>query len=449
MPIHTTVQSALYSYCPAELVRAKSLSSKCTTRSANARKEFSQITLWTSFDKDIAAYTLSEQELQLATEVHDMPRSSVADEQNVCAQFQFRIESPIEAVMSTLCANGPRFEFCSPIARRPSLLFDPDRVLFIERNVDDSVVVSTVMVGELKTPWALVVPDNAKASFLIDQYSSESSRGGNNKFSRAIMQLYGYMSFNHLRYGFLSNYEHSFFFRRADPAVSDGILQVSRPIHRRDIVRIMVQFCRMLLNNPNEIDYKSPQGTPIMALDERILNPRRRKAEIVLLAANNYLFKQEISNNSRGSVYLGRVSGIDRDVVFKLIDISKQSEGAADMRRESEIYVKLSTLQGKIIPNFHGIVDFNGLFWGLIMDNIEDGKEISEECFEKRIDEIIEMAQKVHRRGCVHGDLDCKNILQDSKGKLWLVDFGNGQLNATKEQKEEEMARLFRIKCRA
>lgn len=71
---------------------------------------------------------------------------------------------------------------------------------------------------EFKPPWELHLPANLKDIF------NENKSQSDDKYIKAIQQLYGYMSFNNLEFGVLSNYDSTFIFRRVE---EDNKLQIS------------------------------------------------------------------------------------------------------------------------------------------------------------------------------------------------------------------------------
>jgi serine/threonine protein kinase len=53
--------------------------------------------------------------------------------------------------------------------------------------------------------------------------------------------------------------------------------------------------------------------------------------------------------------------------------------------------------------------------------------------------EIVEDLTTIHRSGIIHGDIHPRNIMLDSKGDLYLIDFGNAVIPVTLNQTSDEL----------
>ena len=101
------------------------------------------------------------------------------------------------------------------------------------------------------------------------------------------------------------------------------------------------------------------------------------------------------------------------------------------MDAEVEIYRHLAELQGKVIPEFYGYVDFNGLFRALVLEDC--GEEISEADMENYKTELRSHLEQIHAAGILHGDVETRNILikrqeSDPSVQLRIIDFSHAKL---------------------
>lgn len=80
------------------------------------------------------------------------------------------------------------------------------------------------VVVEFKTPWAFKIRN------LVEEYGRKQDKP-TAKVVKLIQQVYGYMTFNHQRYGVVSTYDQTWYFRRMD-STTGGILEITDPIKR-------------------------------------------------------------------------------------------------------------------------------------------------------------------------------------------------------------------------
>ncbi len=152
---------------------------------------------------------------------------------------------------------------------------------------------------EVKTFWALNLPD--------DLVSAIEKSGGEGKIAHAVQQVYGYMSVNHLKYGVLSTYEKTFFFRRV--VVSEGqqqsILEVSGVVERdrtrKDGFTAMEAWMAFILLTDRDSFYSSPNSTPEMK--SKFILPAAESVDMkMFFKLSDFYFSQRISGGQLGAV---------------------------------------------------------------------------------------------------------------------------------------------------
>jgi len=70
--------------------------------------------------------------------------------------------------------------------------------------------------------------------------------------------------------------------------------------------------------------------------------------------------------------------------------------------------------------------------------------ELSESQLEKYCKEFGQSIAMLHKGDVVHGDPTTSNVLIDSQSRLWLVDFGLSEMNATVEMKGVDLHLIHR-----
>jgi hypothetical protein len=161
------------------------------------------------------------------------------------------------------------------------------------------------------------------------------------------------MSFNHLKYGVLSNYDFFFFFKRnLHQSNQKSSLSISRCISRAEIISVFLSFMILIRK---DFFYSSPKGSPLIKTIKQ-----KNKYEMIDLKSENFRFNECISCSNFGSIIRGRISNRSEKVIFKVSNIEKQ-HAYEKLESELKVYRYLENLQGIFIPRFYGIVNFNGV----------------------------------------------------------------------------------------
>ncbi len=87
------------------------------------------------------------------------------------------------------------------------VLFDPDIAWKIKDNENSALG----LVIEVKPWWSFDIVDNVVERYKQD---TEQSNSPDSKLVKALQQIYGYMSYNYMRYGILTTYTCTYFLRR-------------------------------------------------------------------------------------------------------------------------------------------------------------------------------------------------------------------------------------------
>ena len=109
------------------------------------------------------------------------------------------------------------------------------------------------------------------------------------------------------------------------------------------------------------------------------------------------------------------------------------------LEREIEIYMALNAIQDEEdiklhVPRCYGIVTSNDKVVGLLLQYIGDSDTLAskrnlrapEEQKRQWLDQIHTLINKFHANDIVWGDVKTENVVIDSSGNAWLLDFGGG-----------------------
>uniref|UniRef100_A0AAV1T348 Fungal-type protein kinase domain-containing protein n=1 Tax=Peronospora matthiolae TaxID=2874970 RepID=A0AAV1T348_9STRA len=110
-------------------------------------------------------------------------------------------------------------------------------------------------VVEFKTPWAFRFED------LLTHWDQHKNNNGD-KVVKAIAQLYGYMTFNVLRYGAFTTCTKTWFFKRIYEQAGSGRLEVAGPYDEQDSAALLTAYLAVLLEVDEDWLYVSPSAIP-------------------------------------------------------------------------------------------------------------------------------------------------------------------------------------------
>jgi len=161
--------------------------------------------------------------------------------------------------------------------------------------------------------------------------------------------------------------------------------------------------------------------------------------------------------DARGSApYFGRING--KEIFIKIVDsdntiadwLFKFTRRIMYRRLEDELpffnakrqleheafMALLAKDSGIQTPSVLGVCHISGASWALIQERLDgvsldkvDPKTITDQ----QLESIWKLVEQLHSVRIAHRDLRTANILRDSSGKLWLIDFGFAELSPGKQ----------------
>jgi serine/threonine protein kinase len=408
-----------------------------------------QVENWETFEQEVCQF-VSDKVSTIATDSLESQKYTYHVEmiQQMLTPSYSRvreIEDVLTRFFDFMVFNSIRLIFGEAIRLKPvgNVRLDPDLGLVLLKDGAQS----TIALVEVKTPKAFPLGPDLVASFREEQMKLKKlrrprkdkvliNRSEETKASRAIAQLWGYLSVNNLKYGVLTTFNDTFFFKREfneDQGVSR--LEISRSISIGDpsvpIVGAFCYFSSLLLESHL---YASPYSTPILPRKSPV---KVDKYEVAQVDISQFRFGVATDFQKGTNVILGDYAP-GKTALFKLLDSTKK--GALVMFfTELEAYKRLDTLQGKNIPNLHHSYLMSGFLFSFVLQDC--GQQISQSQFREFYEEIVKALKAIHQQGVLHGDIALRNILIDpASTKVTLIDFGLASFFGLKPDNENELS---------
>ncbi|KAI8995783.1 hypothetical protein BC832DRAFT_568499 [Gaertneriomyces semiglobifer] len=344
------------------------------------------------------------------------------------------------ATGTTLPLEGPHGEFVT-YSGLAHVVGNPDRVwtpLGFEK---------PILAIEDKTHWALDVgsaeeTDRALAAFFQNRDSGEKMDSKFLKFGKAVEQIYGYMTFNFLRFGILSTYQQTWVFERVlEPGGQGGVLQMAGPFSPGpELVEV---YLTMVLLAQDAWLYVSPTSSVIpKTLPEKLLRMQRHivNPDTVDLgdSCTQVTFTEGIVRSQTGAVVAGSIlddHGDEKPVIFKTADmLVLQGSLASKLNHEVQVYDALKELQGSCIPRCYGYGVVGGMLGVLVFERLGPSlaevfrSDVARRDSATLIDAAIACLVRVHRAGYLHMDIRPYNfcIIGDvgTTTAVRIIDFG-------------------------
>jgi hypothetical protein len=252
------------------------------------------------------------------------------------------------------------------------------------------------------------------------------------KVSRAICQLWGYMTVNHLKYGILTTFNETFFLKREfreDQGTSK--LEISPGVRIGDsqtpIVGALCYFTSLLLESHL---YTSPYSTPTM--------PRKNPVQLnkyEVANVNLYDFHFSAPTDFKAHHVLSGQYLQNKPSLLKLLDTTKS--GLSSMFwTELEAYQRLDELQGNVVPILEQSYLMSSFLFAFALEDC--GNPITQPQLHRMYDQVVRALKSIHKKGVVHGDIALRNILiNSSESRVVLVDFGLAKFFLSHEQEKE------------
>ncbi|KAI3648076.1 hypothetical protein MP228_005930 [Amoeboaphelidium protococcarum] len=288
---------------------------------------------------------------------------------------------------------------------------------------------------EIKTMWAFNVDDD-----LVDFTHQQEIK------KKVLRQEYGYMFVNHTRYGIICTDDKFFFLRRGG---SDGReqskLEVSRAVYRDQNAQftLMEAVCAMFwrCENKDHCIYASP--TPAMQPNYQVFDPY----VVTHVGLHEVYFEQVVGGSDLSSVVFGGIhttfkSDDNRQVeirshqlVLKMADSTKDPEhlkvDAIDY--EHQCYLKLSGLQGTVIPRLLARLSIDGWIEAIMIERLERVSTVAD--IQAHYRQLRDSLQTIHKNGVAHGDVARRNIMWKGD-QLLFIDFGHAKLASQMSEQE-------------
>ena len=157
---------------------------------------------------------------------------------------------------------------------------------------------------------------------------------------------------------------------------------------------------------------------------------------------------EPIAERGMGVVYRGQEKSRDRFVALMVIDPNALSGQAEFDRLEIELRSAIELEHSNIVPTYDVRSDGG---WRYVSQGLVEGQSLADKVADRPLGanaaaeslfSICEAIEYAHQRGVFHRDLNLHNIIEDSKGKLHVADFGLArQPNWDDESADKEIGR--------
>ncbi|KAI8928201.1 hypothetical protein BC831DRAFT_449543 [Entophlyctis helioformis] len=277
---------------------------------------------------------------------------------------------------------------------------------------------------ETKTVWDVPTPHGSES---IGGWWRDGGSPKQPNIVNTVVQVYGYLAHNALKYGILTNGEVFWFLSRPNHPGHRSQLLVSPPVwitgDNPTLFRALFYFISLV--EQGHISDMSPttnvslsDATPPPASDG-IAQGSDGDADQYALPADLDLGQHGalLGSGTSGEVFEYQTTS-GQVLALKCCDVNNNTDGYEMILNEVDIYRRLSPLQGDCIPRLHFYGHCDGIF-------VLATTKISGTAVEPLPDDIVASFKgKLAQYGVEHGDYRPDNVLVDGDGKHWLIDFG-------------------------
>ncbi|KAI8928205.1 hypothetical protein BC831DRAFT_434438 [Entophlyctis helioformis] len=277
---------------------------------------------------------------------------------------------------------------------------------------------------EIKTVWDVPTPHGSES---IGGWWRDGGSPKQSSIVNTVVQVYGYLAHNSLKYGMLTNGEVFWFLSRPNHPGHRSQLLVSPPVwitgDNPTLFRALFYFISLV--EQGHISDMSPttnvslsDATPPPASDG-IAQGSDGDADQYALPADLDLGQHGalLGSGTSGEVFEYQTTS-GQVLALKCCDVNNNTDGYEMILNEVDIYRRLSPLQGDCIPRLHFYGHCDGIF-------VLATTKISGTAVEPLPDDIVASFKgKLAQYGVEHGDYRPDNVLVDDDGKHWLIDFG-------------------------
>jgi predicted Ser/Thr protein kinase len=324
--------------------------------------------------------------------------------------------------------TGPEYEFCRWQDRSPGI---PDFACTYNSQ--------TILCIEIKR--GRVLGKIGGIPFPEFYQSSPNARS-------AIQQIYNYMCDRKHEYGVLSTYENHWFLRRPDEARSKLFVSETLPSsHESPTVLKAYAYIVMQArhspssSHPNIITVPVSEGSDNTTQNKRLTRSMVPKGKDstqgsssttsanqpnqLNLSYADFRFKGILGFGRSGKTLLCEFRG--DEIALKIADLYKTPPDILkEMQKEAQIYIKdLKDIQGKYIPKL-ACYGYYGGGWCYAIGTTIVGTHLSHDnkIPKQQKPRALKALYEIHNRGVLHNDIRKENILLDSVGCVYLIDFG-------------------------
>eukprot|EP00158_Paraphelidium_tribonemae_P008558 Partr_v1_DN28610_c4_g2_i5_m50323 len=285
---------------------------------------------------------------------------------------------------------------------------------------------------EDRTPWHLPRGDLAQM-WNEDQDGCFKEDLGRSSVKDLIEQVYGYLSFNRMRYGMLTCYDVTYFVSR--PAA--GLLMISDPIvfdsTEPTVLECIYYFTELVQKSGGSADVsssdtdepphpgdKNDSGNDSKA-KKRKLNNELARDEISHITPKNIQNRQLIGEGASGQVFLLP----NKSQVIKVCDKFNNPDGYHMLVNEIEIYKHMQKFDLDFVPMYYFDEEVYGQHF-LVIEFVP-GKPCNWRDSEHE-SKVRSCLKQLQRFGVKHRDTRPENVLLSDDGKISIIDFGVAEL---------------------
>lgn len=377
---------------------------------------------WDNYQAEVRNWvvTVASESVERLSPPTWMPRASISNEVSELQPFiRHNVLNPVVYPF-----NG--YHFTNHRDCLATVKAEPDFVLW--RGDDGQSSVEVIGFVEVKGKWSVPSETNIR-----EQYESNRYVAG------AVNQLFSYLVLNHRKAGILTTYDMTWFFERREENgeehlyVSDGIPFDSQS---PSLFQCIAYF---IGNVASSADFKSPPSS--RTTSPRLLRKYSKVQEMQRSPLSQSFSADDLNTGPKiGEGRTGNVFLADSDLTaLKTLDISKRPHLVSEILNEIAIYAKLEQLQGRIIPTFR--------YCGLVEDvlfvlGVDYAGKVPSRLNQNQKEALVQGLSEIHSYGILHGDIRLENIVVDSEGNPFIIDFALSTYESDPEKLSEELDSL-------
>ncbi|KAJ3184602.1 hypothetical protein HDU87_004004 [Geranomyces variabilis] len=397
-----------------------SLSSTTTTTAKFPRTDLDTLATWHTLPTEIDSVRNILRNSTVSASASLGPfgfEGHINDESGVLILLHIMFASVTKCLPREL--DQPKF---TVVAGNKDVVGEPDFIYKSGSSTKPKIVV------EVKTDWAFPQLGSIVAEWPAAQSNPRS------KLARAIHQIYGYMTFNHLRYGVLTNYEKTWFLRRVN-APQGGRLEISDPYAYNSTSTLLEAWVTVTLLAENNWFYTSPTTSPAPPRRATILTapPSSNPYKLRHTNTSGIEFIEGVDRSRVGVVVRGKYFGTE--VVMKVVDASKEKSAAEELEHEVSVYSALRSLSGSTIPCVIAYIEVWSMLRILVLQDCGINLRMYQNgggSLSTVRDLCNDRLAELNALGYMHNDVKEENFAFNN-GNVRLIDLGRASQGTTSE----------------